>query len=79
MSSTLDNGAFAKELNRTISAIRRSAARQQFDPNMLARNWGINRETARRTANATTQRGVRTLLHPFTRHCLGDSERTIVN
>jgi hypothetical protein len=61
---TLDDGSFAKKLNRLIGALKRNSSGRQFDPDMLARNWGIDRATARRTVNATTQRGIRTLLHP---------------
>ena len=32
---------------------------------VLARRWGIGLETAHRTLRATTQRGVRTFLHPL--------------
>lgn len=63
-SRTLDDGSFADDLNRTISALSRTSAGNQFDPDMLARNWGIDRATARRTIESTTQRGIRTLLHP---------------
>ncbi|KAI2506535.1 Reverse transcriptase (RNA-dependent DNA polymerase) [Fragilaria crotonensis] len=63
-SSTLEAGSFANALTRTISAIRRVSTGTQFDFDMLARNWGIDRATARRTIHATTQRGVRTILHP---------------
>ncbi|KAI2495111.1 Reverse transcriptase (RNA-dependent DNA polymerase) [Fragilaria crotonensis] len=63
-SSTLEAGSFANALTRTIGAIRRVSTGTQFDFDMLARNWGIDRATARRTIHATTQRGVRTILHP---------------
>ena len=63
-SLTFDDGLFANELNRKLSAISRRATGNQFDPEMLARNWGIDRVTARRMINTTTQRGIRTLLHP---------------
>ena len=60
ISPTLDDGTFVESLN--ISAIK--SVRQQFDPDILARNWGIDRRTAQRTVDVTTQRGVRTVLHP---------------
>jgi hypothetical protein len=64
-SPTLDDGSFARELNHTIiGALKRMSTSSQFDANMLARNWGIDIATARRTVLATTQRGVRTILHP---------------
>jgi hypothetical protein len=61
---TLNDGSFAAELNRSVNAFKRTATGRQFDPDMLARNWGIDKATAFRTVNATTQRGIRTLLHP---------------
>ena len=63
-SPTFDDGLFASDLNRSISSISRKSTGNQFDPDMLARNWGIDRATARRTINTTTQQGIRTLLHP---------------
>jgi Reverse transcriptase (RNA-dependent DNA polymerase) len=63
ISPTFDDGAFLESLVH-ISALRRNSTRPQFDPDILARNWGIDRRTARRTVDVTTQRGVRTVLHP---------------
>ena len=38
-------------------------------PCTLAKNWGIGLDAARRTVEATTQKGVRTILHPtLSRH-----------
>lgn len=37
---------------------------KQYKPEQLARNWGIDVATARRTIDVTTQRGIRTVLHP---------------
>ena len=59
-----DDGSFANDLNRTIGALSRNSTGNQFDPDMLARNWGIDRATARQTINTTTQRGICTFLHP---------------
>ncbi|KAI2493824.1 hypothetical protein MHU86_20705 [Fragilaria crotonensis] len=50
--------------HRSISALRSSPPGKQFDPQLLARNWGIDLQTAKRTFNVTTQRGIRTVLHP---------------
>ncbi len=49
---------------RSIASLRSSATGKQLDPQLLARNWGIDITTARRTVNVTTQRGIRTVLHP---------------
>jgi hypothetical protein len=59
-SPTLEIRAF----NRSISSLRSFEAGKQFDPQLLARNWGIDIQTVKRTVNVTTQRGVRTVLHP---------------
>ena len=50
--------------SRSISSPRSSTAGKEFDPQLLARNWGIDLQTAKRTVNATTQRSVRIVLHP---------------
>ncbi|KAI2500399.1 Reverse transcriptase (RNA-dependent DNA polymerase) [Fragilaria crotonensis] len=63
-SPTLDGGAFARAMNHSVGALRRVSAGNPFDPDVLVRNWGIDRATARRTVNVTTQRGIRTVLHP---------------
>ena len=51
-------------LPRTMQTVRASTPGKQFDAEHLSRNWGIDIHAARRTVNATTQRGIRTLLHP---------------
>ena len=53
-----------KSFTRSISSLRSSMAGKQFDPQLLARNWGIDLQTAKCTVNVTTQRGLRTVLHP---------------
>ena len=69
-SPTFDDGLFASKLSRTLSALSCRTTGNHFDPEMLARNWDINRSTARRTINTTTQQGIRTLLHPtLSRRC----------
>ena len=50
--------------SRSISSLRSSTADKEFDPQLLARNWGIDLQTAKRTVNVTTQRSVRIVLHP---------------
>jgi hypothetical protein len=64
ISPTLDDAFFSDSLTREIGAIRRLGEGKRFDPDLLARNWGIDRQTAKRTVDVTTQRGVRTVLHP---------------
>ena len=63
ISPTFDDSTFL-DLLRSICAIKRSSTRQQFDSDILTRNWGIDRRTAKRTVDVTLQRGVRTVLHP---------------
>ncbi|KAI2509582.1 Reverse transcriptase (RNA-dependent DNA polymerase) [Fragilaria crotonensis] len=63
-SSTFDDRSLSLELSRMISVLKRNSVGNQFDPDMLARNWGIDKATARRTVSTTTQRGIRTVLHP---------------
>jgi hypothetical protein len=48
----------------TVSGVKTSARMNKVDPEVLSRRWGIGIESARRTVKVTTQRGVRTVLHP---------------
>ena len=41
-----------------------SSRRNSMSPQLLARRWGTHLETAKRTLDATTQRGVRSILNP---------------
>lgn len=61
-----DNLGMALESNRSVAGvgIARSENRGSLDPNKLAQTWGIGLEAAKRTIQATTQRGMRTVLHP---------------
>lgn len=47
-----------------ISSLSTSSKRQGIDAQTLAKNWGISLQKAERTLEVTTQRGVRTILHP---------------
>lgn len=76
ISATLfDDGAFLESLVH-ISAIRRTSNRQQFDPDILARNWGIDRRTARRMV--MSQRNVASEQF-FTQRCHGGFVQTTGN
>ena len=44
--------------------VSRSRALQQTDHITLSKKWGISPANAKRTVKRTTQRGVRTVLHP---------------
>jgi len=47
-----------------ISSLETVKTRTGIDAAKLARNWGIGLERAEKTIQVTTQRGVRTVLHP---------------
>jgi transposase len=47
-----------------IKAVTSSKQGYAIGPDILARNWGIGQSTAKRTLEATTQSGVRTVLNP---------------
>ena len=66
ISVAFDEEALPRALESTISirTMRASAPGKQFNAEQIARNWGIDINAARRTVTATTQRGIRTLLHP---------------
>lgn len=49
--------------SRNIGRIKTGTRKAAIGPTTLAKNWGIGLEQAQRTVDATTQRGVRTLLH----------------
>ena len=49
---------------RSVKALKTTKHKYAIGPTVLAKNWGIGLPTARRTLEATTQRGYRTTLHP---------------
>ena len=65
------HSSFVEQLQNNIlvtdpSAIAKIQTKQHkgIEPQVLARRWGIGIEAAINTINRTTQRGVRTVLHP---------------
>ena len=50
--------------NCQVSGVTTSDRRNGVDAPTLARNWGIGLEAAKKTIKVTTQRGVRTMVHP---------------
>ena len=48
----------------TISAVKTGKRKCVIGPRTLAKNWGIGLDAAQRTVEVTTQKGVRTILHP---------------
>ena len=47
-----------------VATVATKASRPGIDAMTLAKNWGIGIEKAERTLRATSQRGIRTVLHP---------------
>ena len=54
-------------LNANIAATVTGERHSSVSPENLARKWNIGLETAKRTLQVTTQRGVRTAIHPLHR------------
>ena len=48
----------------SVKVLNASSRRNPLSPQILARRWGTHIETAKRTLDATTQRGVRSVLNP---------------
>jgi len=64
ISTAHDDAALCDTMQASISTVRSASAGPQLTPQVLATNWGIDVRTAARTVQATTQRGIRTVLHP---------------
>ena len=64
ISTAHDDAALCDTMRANIATVRSASAGPQLTPQVLATNWGINLRTAARTVQATTQRGIRTVLHP---------------
>ena len=52
----------------SVKVLNTSRRRNSMSPQLLARRWGTHLETAKRTLDATTQRGVRSVLNPTMTH-----------
>ena len=62
-----DDDNFAEALQSKVKVVARvgtSRSRHAVDSELLARRWMISPEAAARTVKSTTQRGIRTVLHP---------------
>ena len=55
---------FLKSVSHTSSSLTQSDKKNVMDHYKLAKNWKIGTETAKKTLKATTERGIRTMLHP---------------
>ena len=61
-----DNLASALKVQIQISIVLIETIRKpSIDLIALAKRWGITPEKAQKTIHATTQRGIRTMLHPL--------------
>ena len=62
----MDDKTFLEDMSSRvqISSVSSSAKKPKIDPSTLARKWGIGLDVAQNTIRKTTQRGVRTVLHP---------------
>jgi hypothetical protein len=56
-----------QEDERKVTAIGTKTRHSQVSPEDLSRKWRVGIGTARQTLKATTQRGIRTAVHPLTR------------
>ena len=68
-----------KELTAAVvvSEVRPGTRRKGITAETIAEKWGIGIETARRTVNATTQRGLRTIQHPSLSHRFRTNDRNL--
>jgi len=66
VSNALSDRTFltAMVANVRVSGVKTSDRRQGINAAQLARNWGIGLHVAEETLKVTTQRGIRTLVHP---------------
>ena len=66
ISPVLDDRSFLHDMEnvKIISSVKTVSQRWGIDAETLSRNWGIGLAAAKRTLHATTQRGIRTVLHP---------------
>ena len=60
-----DNLATVFTAQIQVSIVMKGMVRKlSVEPIVLTKRWGINPEKAQKTIQATTQRGIRTMLHP---------------
>ena len=52
----------------SVNILNTSRRRNSLSPQLLAQRWGTHLEAAKRTLDATTQRGVRSILNPTMNH-----------
>ena len=66
--AALTTGGANSTDDRNVSVIRTGDATSDITPENVARHWMVGVETAKTTLNVTTQRGVRSIPNPATRH-----------
>ena len=64
ISTVHDDAMLCEMMRANVSIVNSASAGPRLTPQILARNWCIDMKTAARTVKATTQRGLRTVLHP---------------
>jgi hypothetical protein len=64
ISTVRDDALFCDTMRANILTVRSVSAGPQLTPQVLATNWGTDVRRAARTVQATTQRVIRTVLHP---------------
>ena len=53
-----------QEHDHLVASVHAERQPQGIDAEKLAENWGIGIEKAKQTLKVTTQRGIRTIVHP---------------
>ena len=64
ISAVHDDATLGRTTMEGTASIRASTSGPNMKPQVLATNWGFDVRTATRTITATTQRGIRTVVHP---------------
>ena len=65
ISSTLNENRFINAVSRNVSVTTAKPKTTTRNIEILSNMWGIGIDTAQRTLNVTTQRGIRTAIHPI--------------
>mgnify|MGYP006186246423 CR=1 FL=1 len=74
-----DNLATALSVQIQISLVLIGMVRKpSVEPIVLAKRWGITPEKAQKTIQATTQRGIRTMLHPLLSRRFRTNDRNLL-
>eukprot|EP00978_Attheya_sp_CCMP212_P037828 scaffold181802_cov77-Attheya_sp.AAC.2 len=66
--NTLDDDAFLEGMlssRRIVSTAASKTRHSTISPELLAKRWGCGQKTAERTLKVTTQKGIRSAVHPL--------------